>query len=280
MVVNSGAVYKIGAVRRPPWLLVAACTAGASLSWALPPVVVERRVALTVETLVVDPSETKRAGEPVTLEIGPDDAQKAGISVPWGAKGARVSITLTATLGAAVGDDPPSVRCAAKVDVPGGQPRFAERVVEGEGTALFEVLDQGDRRIVLTLSTEPVDRPVVHRYAKVGAPVRFLVSVERVDGDKAVSLETNHLNTFVGQSVGYAFHLGQEDVHLDLLPVSLSGDILTIQASISGALPGSGVTSLVSRQERIVASRMTTSTIAATAGTPPSGYRFQVTPDF
>src|SRR5262245_4315417 len=280
MVVNSGAVYKIGAVRRPPSILVAAALACASISFALPPVVVEHRVALTVETLLVEGTDSRKVGDPVTSEIGPDDEQKAGISVPWGPKGARASITLTAGLGTASGDDPPAVRCTAAVDLPGRDRSTSDRVVEGEGTALFEVVNDGRRRIVLALKTEPVDRPVVHRYAKVGAPVRFLVAVERVDGDKAVSLETNHLNTFVGQSVGYSFHLGQEDVRLDLLPVSLSGDILTIQASISGSLPGSGTTSLVGRQERIVTSRMTTSAIAATAGTPPSGYRFQVTPDF
>jgi hypothetical protein len=170
------------------------------------------------------------------------------------------------------------------VEVAGRPVRISDRVIEGEGTALFEVFDEGNRRIVLALRTEPLDRAVVRRFAKVGDPVRFLVAVERVDGDRAVLLETNHLNTFVGQSVGYSFRLGhdesREELRLDLLPLSVSGDIVTIQAGISGALPGAGVTTLLSRQERIVASRMSTSAISATAGTPPSGYRFQVTPDF
>jgi len=265
-------------VRRLPLVLVAASLGVSGAARALPPVVVEHRVTLTVETLLVDPAETRRIGEPVSLEVGPDAEQKAAFAVPWG-KG-PASIVLTATLGPGSGDGPPTVLCTATVAVAGSTPRVSDRVVEGEGTALFEILDGGGRRIVLALKTEPLDRPVVHRFAKVGAPVRFLVAVFRVDGDKAVALETNHLNTFVGQSVGYSFHLGQEDVRLDLLPVSLSGDVLTIQAAISGTLPGAGVTSLVSRQERIVASRLTTSAISATAGTPPSGYRFQVTPDF
>jgi len=267
-------------VRRLPLVLLAASFGVTGTVRALPPVVVEHRVALTVETLLVDPADTRRVGEPLSLEVGPDTQQKARFSVPWGSSGRPASVVLTATLGPDGGDGSPTVRCSATVEVPGGTPRVSDRVVEGEGTALFEILDGGGRRIVLALKTEPVDRPVVHRFARVGAPVRFLVAVERVDGDKSVVLETNHLNTFVGQSVGYSFHLGQEDVRLDLLPISLSSDILTLQASISGSLPGSGVTSLVSRQERIVASRMTTSAIAVTAGTPPSGYRFQVTPDF
>jgi len=55
---------------------------------------------------------------------------------------------------------------------------------------------------------------------------------------------------------------------------------VTIEADISGALPSVGGTVLVSRRERIVASRRATSQLTATTGTPPAGYRFQVTPDF
>jgi hypothetical protein len=97
-------------------------------------------------------------------------------------------------------------------------------------------------------------------------------------------LETNELHTFVGQSVEYSFRMGQdaglEAVRLSVLPVSISGDVVTIDAEISGALPGADGTVLSSRKQRIVASRGATSPITATAGTPPAGYRFQVTPDF
>jgi hypothetical protein len=55
---------------------------------------------------------------------------------------------------------------------------------------------------------------------------------------------------------------------------------VTIDAEISGALPGAGGTVLMSHSERIVASRRATSRLAATTGNPPAGYRFQVTPEF
>mgnify|MGYP001269063210 CR=1 FL=1 len=64
------------------------------------------------------------------------------------------------------------------------------------------------------------------------------------------------------------------------MPASIAGDLVTIDADISGALPGTGGTTLVSRRERIVASRGATSRVRATAGTPPAGYQFQVTPEF
>ena len=269
---------------RPPYLLVAACLAAVHPALALPPVVVERHVLLSVDALIVDPSRATRRIEALSLEIGPDSAEKASLHVPWGRGGARASIAFTAELTGVPADGVPALRCAATVERPGHNPLRSERRVEAEATALFEILEENGRRIVLALRTEPVDRPVVHKLAKVGEPVRFRIDVERVDGDRAVLLETNHLNTFVGQSVTYSFRLGQDaalqDVRLDLLPLSVSGDLVTIQAGITGALPGDGVTSLLSRQERIVASRLATSTVSATTGTPPSGYRFQVTPDF
>jgi hypothetical protein len=114
--------------------------------------------------------------------------------------------------------------------------------------------------------------------------VRFVIAVERVDGDRIVLLETNELHTFVGQSVEYSFRQGQDErleaVRLSVLPVAISGDLVTIEAEISGALPGAGGTALISHQERIVASRRATSRLSATTGTPPAGYRFQVTPEF
>ena len=269
---------------RPSYLVVAACLATVFPAAALPPVVVERHVLLSVDALLVDGSNKTTRIEALTLELAPGTPEKATLRVPWGDGGGRAAITLRAELTGASEDGVPGVTCWASVALQGDKPRVSERRIEGEATALFEVLEASGRRIVLALRTEPIDRPVVHKLAKVGDPVRFRIAVERVDGDRAVLLETNHLNTFVGQSVTYSFRLGHdaslEDVRLELLPLSVSGDVVTIQAGISGALPGEGATAIVSRQERIVASRLATSTVSATTGSPPSGYRFQVTPDF
>ena len=76
------------------------------------------------------------------------------------------------------------------------------------------------------------------------------------------------------------FREGLEAVRLSLLPASISGELVTIDAEITGALPGGAGTTLLSRRERIVASKRATSSLSATAGTPPAGYRFQVTPEF
>jgi hypothetical protein len=114
--------------------------------------------------------------------------------------------------------------------------------------------------------------------------VKFLIAVEGVAGERSEILQTNEVRSFVGQSVEYGFQLGpsdgRESIRLVLLPVSITGDLVTIQVDISGVLPGPDGPAMLSRTERIVASRGATSKVAATVGTPPSGYRFQVTPDF
>ena len=83
---------------------------------------------------------------------------------------------------------------------------------------------------------------VVRPMAVLGAPVKFLIAVERVRGAYH-PLETNELHTFVGQSVEYSFRQGQdaglEAVRLTRPPRSPFQEIwLTIDAEISGALPG------------------------------------------
>lgn len=257
-----------------------------TVAHAVAPVVIERRVTLHVEAVIVDGDTTSSAGQPADLEVGPDVPVGATLTVPWGSRENQAEVRLDARLLAAPDEGAALVRFSAVVKVPGNEASRSERdlQVDDEGTELFEVFGEKNRRLLLTIRGERVNRAVVLRAAHVGEPVRFLVAIERVDGERTVLLETNQLNTFVGQSVQYSFRRGHdaelESVRIDLLPVSVSGDLVTIQADVSGALPGPQGTTLVSHHQRIVASRRATSSLAATAGTPPSGYRFQVTPDF
>lgn len=253
---------------------------------ALPPVTVETHVVVRVRALVVEGDTTRPVGDAASGEAGPDVPARMDFRVPWGSAGATAEVHLEATLLAAPETGDALVRCTARTTPPGGSTRVASRDLRlGEdGSELFEIFGEGGRRILLGLSGEKVERAVVHRFPPVGDPVRFLVGVERVDGKSAVLLETNELHTYVGQSVEYSFRRGRdaglESVRLDILPVSIAGDVITLDASVSGTLPGPGGPSLLSHHERIVASRRATSTLTATAGKPPAGYRFQVTPDF
>ncbi len=253
---------------------------------AVPPVVLETHVVLRVEALVGEPSRSEAAGIPQEAEIGPGRPAEIVLLVPWGADRRNVTVRLKARLTSVERNGEAVLFCESSVIVPGRAPVSASREIRlaEEGSGLFDVFSDGRRRLVLSLQGERVDRPVVRAFATIGAPVRIHIAVLRVDGPRIVPLETDELNTFVGQSVEYSFRQGENDgleaLRLSVRPVSISGDLVTIEAEISGALPGPHGTVLVSRREKIVSSRRATSDLAATTGTPPAGYRFQVTPEF
>jgi len=253
---------------------------------AAPSVVKETHVALTIEAMTVEEGKSKAEGAPQEVEIGPFLPAKIDIPVSWGPDGPRLAVRFEARLTAVSPDGEAVLLCEATVTRGAAAPVRSSREIRlaDEGSGLFEVYGDGGRRLILTLRGEQVTRAVVRPPSSFGAPVRFRVAVERVDGERIVLLETNDLNTFVGQSVEYSFRMGQDEgleaVRLALLPTVASGDLITIEAEISGALPGPGGTVLLSHRERIVASKRTTSKVSATTGTPPAGYRFQVTPDF
>lgn len=252
---------------------------------AAPPVHMETQVTLRVEAMVVEGSQPPRPSGSRSLQLGPDSPASVDMRIPAGGGGPALEVTFEARLLSLDSEGEALVRCATIVRGPTEPVRAGRDIAIGDqGAALFEIYGDERRRVVLTLRGETVQVPVVGKAPRIGSPVRFEVAVERVDGDRVVLLETNGLHTFVGQSVEYSFRRGQdaglESVRLLLLPVSVSGDVVTIEAEISGALPSAAGATLVSHRDRIVASRGATSSVSATAGVPPAGYRFQVTPEF
>ena len=267
-------------------LALAMATMSMPVGLAAPSVAIETHVVLTIDAMTIEEGKSKTAGDSREVEIGPFKPATVDIPVSWGPEGARLNVRFEARLTSVSPDGEAVLVCESNITRAGRAPARSSREIRlaDEGSGLFEVYGEGGRRLLLTLRGEQVTRAVVRPPSSIGAPVRFLVAVERVDGERIVLLETNELNTFVGQSVEYSFRLGQDEgleaVRLALLPTAASGDLVTIEAEISGALPGPGGRVLVSHRERIVASKRATSRVSATTGTPPAGYRFQVTPDF
>ena len=152
-------------------------------------------------------------------------------------------------------------------------------------TALFEIARENNRVLTLaidaelSLETSYTARPVI------GAPVQFELEIQWVDQGQPVTLETNRLSSFVGQSVSYSFKLGEtgeaESVNLRLMPARIFGDTMQIEVDVSGTLPdGDDAVSLVGRQEQWLATRNTTSALSLAEGEPPTGFVFLVTPRF
>jgi len=252
---------------------------------AIAPVSLETRAVVRVEALTLEEGQSAATGSSGHAEVGPSSPATIDLRVPWGPAGDTVGVRLTVKLSAA-SEDGVVLECASTATSAGTPPvrAFREFRIADEGDGLFEVFGDVGRRLLLTIHAERVERPVVRGPVNPGDPVRFVIAVEGISGEHSAVLETNDVRSFVGQSVEYSFHLGQneerESIRLVILPISITGDMMTMQVDVSGVLPGPDGPALLSRTDRIVASRRSTTPVLATVGTPPSGYRFQVTPDF
>jgi hypothetical protein len=111
------------------------------------------------------------------------------------------------------------------------------------------------------------------------------VEIQWVERGQPVTLETNTLNSFVGQPVSYAFRLGAtgeaEALSLKLHPARRVGEALRVEVDVSGTLPGSdGDLQVVARKEQWFSTSGAPSTLSLAEGDPPTGFRFLVTPSF
>ena len=271
-------------VRQLPVLALVLCAALGRAAGGYP---VRQEQALRVEvTPVIVERGTTRSIEPLTIEATRDAPGFVESSIPWSPSGPPATLSLEIGVGEGGGDNEHALRLAATVRIQGSPPVRSSRELKlAEGsTGLFDVLSEGERRLVLSLRVETVSRTVVPGPRKAGAAVLFVLSVERRDGDRSVPLETNRLVTFLREGVEYSFSRGEgdarESLRLVLTPVRLEGDLAEIEVEVSGSLPAAAGPLLLSRRERVFASRGATSTVEVTAGDPPAGYRFRITPDF
>jgi len=160
-----------------------------------------------------------------------------------------------------------------------------EMLFDEETTVLFEVARAGDVPLTLAVTAEASSEQALSAEVPAGPPVRLLLEIQWVEQGQAVSLETNQLDTLVGQAVSYAFRLGdpgaERAAQLRLFPALLVGGVLQIEIEINATMPGpDGRVQATSRRERWLSSAGTTSTLSLAAGEPARGFRFQVTPRF
>jgi len=152
-------------------------------------------------------------------------------------------------------------------------------------TALFEVARRGDQVLTLVIAGERTRRTEYSALPVIGQAVAFSVEIEWVKDGQGTLLETNLLQTFVGQSVSYSFRLGApgmaESASVKLLPLQLVGDTMRVEVDLSGTVPdANGEVVVISRKEQWLSTRGATSTLSLADGEPPTGFRFLVTPRF
>lgn len=152
------------------------------------------------------------------------------------------------------------------------------------GSELLEVAREGEVALLALIRTERTWRASLRPVPSGVVPFIVNLAVSRVDGERVVPLETNVLHTFIGEPVEYSFRFGAGDeeqiLRVVLTPLRIDDDLADLRVQVTGKLPASPAPVVLSRDQRLVASRGATSSLDVVSGTPPSGYRFSVTPDF
>ena len=222
-----------------------------------------------------------------TLDAGDGLSPKVEWTLPWPGSFDQSRLVLRATRIATPEETERKVRLESELTTPGGQTLRASRVLAfGESTsALFDVARLDGRPLTLAIEAEHVLKLVPSPPPTVGRPVQFHIEILRVFGEQAISLETNRLSTFVNEPVAYSFRLGEpgvaESVQLQLLPVSVVGDMIRVALDVSATLPGEGGEPLLfSRNEQWAMTRGAGSSFTLATGDPATGFRFVVTPRF
>lgn len=223
----------------------------------------------------------------LTFEIRPETGGSASAVLPW-PDGGGGSTRLALDGRGRVGDTAHSVELETVLLLPDGRRLTHRRALEmaEASTYLVELHESDGRRLLLALQAESDKRPVLQTAPTMTdrPPVRFLLEVVRVDGDRSTSLETNRLVTFVGEDAGYSFRRGEagtaESIELSLRPVRLDGDLAEVEIEVTASLPGEPDRLILSRRETLFATRHATSSLTVASGEPASGYRFHFTADF
>jgi hypothetical protein len=252
--------------------------------WAAPKVHLVRRTKIQVKFTPLTTS-TVPGTDPLALAmvVEPDRAGETEFGVMWPGPDAVTTLKMRGARGGPTDGRYEELILEAELQLPDGKKLRASRPVhfEQRTTALFELCRIDDQVLTLAAEIESVVETVVSRHITVGAPVRFHVEIQRVDAGRTVSLETDVLQTFVGEQVSYGFRLGStpeaDAVRLSLRPLRLTGELLEIEVESDGTLPGEDGLIVLARNEKWVASKGVVSTLAFESGKPPTGYRFLVT---
>lgn len=232
--------------------------------------------------LAVAPAESPG---PWRVEVDPDEGGRVDFEVRWpdGRTGVKIQVRAEERLASPGAGH--RIGLEAVVEFADGRRVRSEREMsfDERTTVLFEVFRDVDRSLTLAVAASIETRTVFSHRPTAGRPLAFGLEIQRVEAGRTISLETNLLRTLVGESVSYFFDLGgadAESVRVQLTPLRIIGEIIEIDAELSGKLPDADDLQIIGRKEHWVTSRGATSTLAFEFGEPPTGYRFLVTPQY
>jgi hypothetical protein len=242
-------------------------------------------ITLKVRPLTASP-KTEPTGGAFSMVLDKADGAELELELLWPEDDSISSLVLRAVEAVPRGDMTHAVELHGKLTLPGGKVVRSRKQFEFDGgaTTLFELSSEGGRPLIVAIEAETLTETTVAGKPTVGSPVLFRLEIQRLEGDRAIPLESNLLNTFIGQAISYSFRLGSDpesdSALVTLEPTRLLGGIAEINIEISGTLPGDEGPVVLGKRERWLASRDTATTLTFTVGDPPSGYRFLVTARF
>lgn len=232
-------------------------------------------------------SEGPRTLAAGSLQVGAGSPGREVLEVSWPGPERPSRLELNAVLAGAAEQWPARLAVEARLDVPDGPRASVTRdleIAEG-GSSLVEIWAREPERLVLVLGGEWTRRPLLQNAPRTTRPVRFRLDIEAIRADRGIPLETDDLATLLGEPVTYSFRRGgsgeqAESVELRATPVRIEGDLVQIDVEIAGRLPAGSSPLVLAERRRLVASRGAATVLTITAGDPPRGYRFLLTPSF
>src|SRR5262245_10826304 len=123
-----------------------------SSAFAAPAVDFETRVVLHLQALTVTLDRTTTTGVARDGEVGPSKDTPFELVVPWGPGKTQVVVNLTAKLLSISPDGEAVLRISSEARRRGRPPMSASREIRlaEEGSGLFEIFGEDDRRLLLT----------------------------------------------------------------------------------------------------------------------------------
>lgn len=256
------------------------------LAAAPPPTLqVEQRevVLFSIRPMTAAAADSRKT---LSLRLDSTEAARGALTFDWPSPGSECRLEMAVHEQTGVLADARKVRLDAVLTLPDRTRVEASRelTVRGETTALFEIYRLGDRSLTLAIQAELDSETTFTTRPTATRPVQLQLEIDRLEGTDFTPLERNTLNTFLGRPVSYSFDLGGSDetdaLKIVLLPLTLIGEILTMEVTLSGRIATDDGTEWTSRSQRVLSSVGIQTLIPVSAGTPPVGYRFRVTPRF
>ncbi|HEX6852203.1 MAG TPA: hypothetical protein VF139_12450 [Candidatus Polarisedimenticolaceae bacterium] len=271
-------------MRSPGALIIGLLAATVPALAQTSPLVREPAWEVTVEWVRTGEGQTASLARQ-TLTVLPGTEDRVRGTVAWPGRG-DLAMSASGRYERA-GDETTPDRLAFTFEVAlGATPVTARRtypMIDG-GSEIVEVAREGEFALLALIRAERTWRARLRPVPSGVVPFIVNLAVSRLDGERVVALETNVLHTFVGEPVEYSFRFGAGDdeqiLRVVLTPLRIDDDLADLRVQVTGKLPASPAPVVLSRDQRMVASRGSTSSLDVVSGDPPAGYRFSVTPDF